>query len=334
MSHAPGGGSPVPRLSASIVTHDNADCLPDFLNSLSRQTGVTWEAFFFQNGVTPESSDLIDHARLGELVVSEENVGFSRGHNHNLTRCRGQYVLLLNPDLEFSPSLFHDLAGFLDAHPEYAIAGPRIAEGSAALPFPPRLFYPGEGMVALESGLRRTEIAWVNGCCMIIRREAFEKLGGFDPDFFLYQSETDLCRRARELGLRIGYAANISVHHLHRQSQKGVSDYAYSRKLFVGSALFWEKHYEPRDVLRMVRFQYRASRLLLLFVKAVMPLLRMPAVLGEARLQARRDVCREWLESRQRRQRLAGPGAGRIAWRQVGIIAEWIRGRKFPLDDY
>jgi N-acetylglucosaminyl-diphospho-decaprenol L-rhamnosyltransferase len=47
-------------------------------------------------------------------------------------------------------------------------------------------------MIALESGLRRREIAWLSGCCLIIRRAALERLAGFDPDYFLYQEDTDL----------------------------------------------------------------------------------------------------------------------------------------------
>ena len=48
-------------------------------------------------------------------------------------------------------------------------------------------------MVALERGLRTTEIAWLSGCCFIVRRGVSEALGGFDPDFFLYQEDTDFC---------------------------------------------------------------------------------------------------------------------------------------------
>lgn len=334
MTSAGADGSFLPRLSASIVTYNDTDCLPLFLDALGKQTGVTWEAFFFQNGPMPGACELIREAGLGELFVSAENVGFSRGHNHNLTRCRGRYVLLLNPDLQFGPDLFAHLARFLDEHPEYAIAAPRIAEGPATRPFPPRYFYPGEGMVALERGFRRTEIAWVNGCCMIIRREAFEQLGGFDPGFFLYQSETDLCRRARILGLRIGYAADIGVHHLHRQSQRDVSEYQYSRTLFDGSALFWQKHFEPRDVLRMVRFQYWLSAVLLAMTGVISTVSRTSPALGKARLSARRDVCSEWLRRQHGIERWKGIRPGRIAWRQLGIIREWIVQRRFPLDDY
>ena len=134
-------------------------------------------------------------------------------------------------------------------------------------------------------------------------------LGGFDPGYFLYQEDTDFCFRARQAGYCIGYADDTLVHHLHRQSQRELSEYEYRRRIFEGSALFWEKHYAPRDVMRMVRFQYWVTRILLRLGR-IRWWLPVPAVLSETRLQARNDVCGSWLEKRGcRRMGLSGiPG--------------------------
>jgi GT2 family glycosyltransferase len=134
------------------------------------------------------------------VFVNDTNIGYGRGHNRNLSQSRGSYVLLLNPDLEFEAGLFNRLSDYLDRHADCAMAGPCILEGSELRPFPPRYFYPGEGMVALQGGLRRRDIAWISGCCVIIRRHMFESLNGFDPDYFLYQEDTDLCLRVQGRG--------------------------------------------------------------------------------------------------------------------------------------
>ena len=188
-------------------------------------------------------------------------------------------------------------------------------------------------MVALEAGLRRDTIAWVSGCCLLVRSKVFDMLGGFDPAYFLYQEDTDFCLRARQAGYCIGYADDTVVHHLHRQSQRELSEYEYRRRIFEGSALFWEKHYAPRDVMRMVRFQYWVTRILLRLGR-IRWWLPVPAVLSETRLQARNDVCGSWLEKRGcRRMGLSGI-PGRIFLRQCRIAVEWIRQGRFPLDDY
>jgi GT2 family glycosyltransferase len=334
MTVGPAGSSSDPQISVSVVTYNNAHCLPGFLDSLRQQTEVRWELFVFDNASRDETPALIRKAGLGELFVSNANIGYGRGHNYNVARCRGPHLLFLNPDLEFCPDLFAALLRYLNEHLDHVLAGPCILEGPARRPFPPRHFYPGEGMIALEPGLRRPSIAWLNGCCFIVRRDVFEKLGGFDPDYFLYQDETDLCLRVRRAGYQIGHADKSAVYHLHRQSQRELSEYEYARRIFQGSTTFWGKHYPPNDVLRMVRFQYWISRMLLGLDLLRRWLPDLPAVLNEARLRARNDICREWLETHGYRRVGFGGVPGKIVLRQCRLVVEWIVQRRFPLDDY
>jgi N-acetylglucosaminyl-diphospho-decaprenol L-rhamnosyltransferase len=328
------GASAGPQISVSVVTYNNAQGLPVFLDALRQQDGVTWEAFFFDNGSHDGTGELIRKAGLGELFVSETNIGYGRAHNHNAARSRGNYLLILNPDLRFDADLFASLLDNMEAHPEVAFVGPRILEGPNRHPFPPRRFYPGEGMTALEPGLRREEIAWLNGCCLLVQRAAFEALGGFDTDYFLYQAEADLCLRARRAGNRLGHASNAVVYHGQRESQRDLSEYEYSRRIFEGNAVFWNKHYPPQDVIRMLRFQYRVCGVLLALGKLRVRIPLSQHLLSDARLRARRDVCAQLLERDRHHASPFRVTSIRIAARQLRLILEWIRQRRFPLDDY
>lgn len=321
-----------PQIAVSVVTYNNEDCLPVFLDSLRRQKGVTWQALFFDNASQDKTAEVIRKSAIGELFLSQINLGYGQGHNHNVARCRARHVLIMNADLQFCPDLFANLLDHLQDYPEHSLTGPSILEGPHKRLFPPRYFYPGEGMIVLEGGLRRREIAWINGCCLMIRREAFEALGGFDPDYFLYTCETDLCLRARRAGYRIGHAQNAVVHHLQRQSQRALSDYDYACRIFQGSAVFWDKHYAPQDVLDMVRFQYWLSGLLLSLGWPQGWLPEWSDRLSKARLHARRDVCRQWLD--RHGYHVFGLLRPRIVTQQFRIAVEWISQRKFPLDDY
>jgi GT2 family glycosyltransferase len=322
-----------PRLSVSVVTHDSEPCLPELLAGLARQEGVTWEVRFVDCASRDGTREILRAAALGELEASAENLGYGRGHNRNLAHARGEHVLLLNPDLHLGPGLFAGLVAHLDAHPEHGLVGPRILEGEARRPFPPRRFYPGEGMIALEPGLRRRELAWLSGCCLAARRSVLAELGGFDPDFFLYQAETDLCLRARRAGHRLGYAEHLVVHHLHRQSQRALSDYEHARRIFEGSALFWEKHYAPRDVRRLARFQLALCQLLLPAAHAFGRARRWPSQLAAPRLSARRDLCRQLVAATPPAPRAPGRGAS-ILVRQLRLALAWLTAGSFPLDDY
>ena len=322
-----------PQITASVVTYNSESCLPRFLDSLQRQTDVAWEARFHDNASTDGTAALLRQAGLGQVFVNDTNIGYGRGHNRNLSRSRGSYVLLLNPDLEFEAGLFNRLSDYLDRHADCAMAGPCILEGSELRPFPPRYFYPGEGMVALQGGLRRRDIAWISGCCVIIRRHVFESLNGFDPDYFLYQEDTDLCLRVRRAGYRIGHAEEAAVRHLHRQSQRELSEYDCACRVFRGSTIFLEKHY-PESVSDMIRFQYWLSVVLLWFTPGERRTSTLPAAVNRPRLLARRNVCAAWLErNRCSRFRIA-PVTARICARQCVIALEWMRLRRCPLDDY
>jgi GT2 family glycosyltransferase len=322
-----------PQLCVSVVTFNNASVISEFLVSLSRQDDVTADVHFFDNASTDGTPELLAQYGMGTVHGSAENIGYSRGHNRNLAGSTSELVLFLNADVTFGAGVFASLARFMEASPKCGIAGPRVLEGHSRAPFPPRYFYPGEGTIGLERGLARSEIAWLNGCCMIARRDMLEELGGFDEDFFLYQSETDLCLRARRAGHRIALCDDAEVWHSHRDSQRGSSEYDYGRRLFEGNAIFWEKHYPARDVARIARFQYRLSRLLLNVGGVFRRLSSFERALEPPRLRARRDVARECHE-RNAAQLSSGLASPRILFRQLQIAIEWARTGNFPLDDY
>src|SRR5438132_6937963 len=141
-----------PHITVSVVTYNSETSLLVFLDSLRRQTDVTWEAYFFDNASTDSTAAILREAGLGNVFVNDTNIGYGRGHNRNLSQSRGTHLLLLNPDLQFEAGLFTRLSDYLKRHPNCAPAGPCVLEGSELRPFPPRSFYPGEGMAALERG--------------------------------------------------------------------------------------------------------------------------------------------------------------------------------------
>lgn len=324
---------PAPDLSVQVVTYDNAHCLPGLFESVRCQTGVRYEVCFADNASRDESAESVAGSGLGTLVRNAENVGFGRAHNQLFANARGRYLLLLNPDLTFPDGLFSTLVRLMDANPQVGVAGPGVLEGRRQREFRPRRFYPGEGLLPLTPELERSEIAWVNGCCLIVRRVLFEAVGGFDPDYPLYLEETDLCRRIRGAGFSVTWTPTTQVRHLGRQSQTGLSHYAVSRRVFEGCLVFWEKHYSERERREVVFVQYWLSRLLLPWA----PLLgRFPAArgrLGRDRLRARVDALRCWMQRRGFRPLRDFPFPTRVLRAQLRLLHHMITRWHFPLDD-
>jgi GT2 family glycosyltransferase len=166
------------------------------------------------------------------------NRGFARAGNEGCRLSRGDWLLLLNPDISLAPD-FLDLAlhrglelagkdptagiiGFGLRNPDgtpQASAGPfptlSATLARLALPRSRRKYYLGAG-----DDLRRVD--WVTGCCLLVRRACWEDLGGFDPAFFLYYEDVDLCQRAVARGWGVWYDPSLTVVHHHPLHNRSV----------------------------------------------------------------------------------------------------------------
>ena len=198
-----------------------------------------------------------------EVVRSPRNGGFSYGCNLGAKRGEAPLLLFLNPDARIGEAALYRLWQTLADHPAAALAGPRIREpdGDArvepaalpeaalhvrpgALPAPPR---PAIRMVRRADprplGLRaprRPE--WVSGACMLVRRDAFEAIGGFDEHFFLYCEDTDLCRRLTDAGHEIRFEPAAEVRHVGGASS---DTGATQRSPRAARVLYARKHMGP-----------------------------------------------------------------------------------------
>ena len=190
------------------------------------------------------------------------NPGFAAGINYAAQRARGRYLLLLNPDCVVEPTLCSHLSTWLDEHPTVAVAGALIRDADGTIQASARRF-PGvtTGFAGRTSLLTRLlpgnvftrmnlltgthvidpiEVDWVSGACMMVRRTAFENVGGMDASFFLYWEDADLCARLSSRGWRTIYNPSVSVTHLCGRSSRGSTA---SIRAFHRSALrYFMKH--------------------------------------------------------------------------------------------
>jgi GT2 family glycosyltransferase len=159
------------------------------------------------------------------------NRGFARGVNEGCRLSRGAWVLLLNPDVTVPPE-------FLDAAVAYAqriaagdptagVIGVRVSDpGGTRQPSAgddPTFLGTLLGQFRRRSvrkcrpihGDRRKRVDWLTGCCLLVRRDCFRQLGGFDTDFFLYYEDVDFCKRARTAGWSVWFEPALNVTHHH-----------------------------------------------------------------------------------------------------------------------
>lgn len=158
-----------------------------------------------------------------------KNQGFARAVNEGCRLSRGEWYLLLNPDVRlpdhFLEGVFAARDRLANEDPRTGVIGFQLRHGDGSRQFScgafPTLVGTVSGLALPRArrkylplrGRRRCRVPWVTGCCMLLRRECLRQLGGFDESFFLYYEDVDLCRRARANGWSVWYEPELRVVH-------------------------------------------------------------------------------------------------------------------------
>src|SRR5438552_4646385 len=260
--------TPDPIFAAILVNYNAGAELERALRSIADElAGHVWEGIVVDNASDDDSTAAVDRfAANVRLARNSANVGFARGVNQGLAATKAPYVLIMNPDCRLMAGAVGTMRAVLDAHPQCAVAGPRIlnpdgsVQGSARgdpdmltglfgrttvlrklVPF---LAVARRNIVvdeAIRGGQESVVVDWLSGACMLARREALDAVRGFDERFFLYWEDADLCRRLRARGYHVRYVPGATA--IHRVGQSSRTARASAIRAFHKSAyLYYATH--------------------------------------------------------------------------------------------
>jgi GT2 family glycosyltransferase len=176
------------------------------------------------------------------VVASSDNRGFGAGMNRGARETDAARLFLINPDALVEGPIVDALQAIMAEQPDVAVVGPLVREGdgtiqASARRFPglttvvagrttwltrvlPRNRWTTQNLLTGPDVREPIAVDWVSGACMLVRRDAFDQVGGFDERFFLYWEDADLCRRLREAGWRTVYQPGVAVHHVTGRSSR------------------------------------------------------------------------------------------------------------------
>ncbi|TDM04863.1 MAG: glycosyltransferase family 2 protein [Ideonella sp. MAG2] len=231
-------------VSIIVVNWNVRDLLRLCLQSLREQAGLPMAQMqvIVVDNASADGSAAMVAAEFPEvtLLANQDNVGFGRANNQALPLCTGRHVLLLNPDTVVLDGAVRKLVQLMDAQPEVSVAGCRLLNGDMSLQrwtggAYPRLLNLANHYFFLDRLLPSSwrpmplyldrdvpedmEVDWVSGACMILRSSA---LGGqlFNPDYFMYGEDMELCHRLKMAGGRVLYTPQASIIHYQGESMK------------------------------------------------------------------------------------------------------------------
>jgi GT2 family glycosyltransferase len=241
-------------LSIVIVSWNVRKLLEACLQSIFEATrGLRFEIIVVDNASHDGSPEIVARNFPDiNLIENSTNVGFGTANNQALRLCRGEFVLLINPDTVVPKDAIFRLVKFLKEHPQAGLVGPEQRDGDGKLHLmncvhlSPREMaeYLIERLASIPRNRTRIlfsrprQVSILNGGCWMVRNKAISEIGLFDEDLFLYGEEPDVCHRMRRVGWEIWFLRDVEIVHYRRQSinQRG---FHFELWYFFRSMFIW-----------------------------------------------------------------------------------------------
>lgn len=202
------------RVSVVFVTYNSASVIDDALRSLPE--GV--QTIVVDNASSDDTLKVVK-AQGAEIVHLSDNVGFGNACNVGAQQANHEFLLFLNPDAVLQTGALEALVAAADKHPKCAALNPRILRSDGSQFFRVRShLFPETRRLRRETPNQDRQIKVLSGAAVLIRRQVFADVGGFDPNIFLYCEDDDLGLRFSNAGWQVRYVHDAVVVHQGNQS--------------------------------------------------------------------------------------------------------------------
>ena len=238
-------------LSVIIVTYNSAPQLRPCLDSLRAQTLVGDFEVILVDNASRDGTAAIVSAEYPEvhLIAGSANLGFGNANNLALTVAQGRYLVVLNPDAVLLPDTLERALVHMEGCADAGMGGGLLQDPQGGWQPSARLFpsllndgltlsglanrYPdsrffGRFDRSWADPTTAAAVDWVPGAFAILRRSLVEQIGLFDPRFFLYYEEVDLCRRIHQAGFKVYYWPDLVITHIGGASSETVDELVFS----------------------------------------------------------------------------------------------------------
>ena len=237
-----------PKVSIIILNWNKLDYSRNCIASIEGNTSYpNYEIILFDNGSSELGTEEFLSGVKRKVIRSPQNLGFAKGNNRAAAASDGDLLLFLNNDTVVHNNWLETMISMLHADPKCGIVGSRLLypdntiqhirvafdhRGNCVHPFKR---YPAD----IPEALRPAECEAVTGACMLMRRETFSRVGGFDEGYLHGSEDIDLCLKVRTQGLKVMYCPDSVVTHYEQVSLKAKGPHfkkkttRANRKLFI-----------------------------------------------------------------------------------------------------
>ncbi len=273
-----------PEVSVIVVNWNTRDLLERCLAAAQANAGrVSVELIVVDNASADGSAAMVRERFPGaHLILNSDNLGFARANNLGAAAAGGRYLLLINSDAFLTPGALEALVSLADAQPRAGLVGAQLrnADGTfqaSHTPFPTLwrefLILTGLGRLVFgrqfpsrgpDDGLGPQRVDYVEGACLLARRDAYQAVGGLDEGYFMYAEEVDLCLSMRRHAWEVWYQPAARVTHLGGASSRARRP-EQEGDLYVSRVRLFRKHYGAlaADSLKALLYLATGTKLLM-----------------------------------------------------------------------
>lgn len=231
-------------LSIIIVNYNVKEFLQNLLHSIEKASSkISKEVIVIDNASDDGSIEVIKEKFPSVILIENKiNAGFGKANNQGLLIAKGKYILFINPDCIVSEDTFDKMISFFDEHTDCGLAGCKILNSDGTLQLACRRSFPGPwtsftkvtglsnlfpksrifaryNLTYLDEN-KTYEVDAISGSFMMMRKDVYQSIGGFDEQFFMYGEDLDLCYRVQKTGSKVFYVHSTQVIHYKGESTK------------------------------------------------------------------------------------------------------------------
>jgi len=254
------------KLSIIIVGLNVKEWLIPCLRSIFKNPpSFNFEVIYVDNGSSDETClEVRSLFPKVKIIQSKSNLGFTKANNLGFQYSNGEYLLFLNSDTEIVGQALSKMVNYLEVHKKIGVLGPKLYQNRehklqisstgeltplAAIFaftflnkwFPNNQFSKKYFLSDWDRDSER-QVAAVSGAALMIRKEIFEKIEGFDERFFIYFEESDLCRSVRKIGCQVVYYPKAEVVHFGGKTTSKIS-WQMKSVFLLSRFKYFEKHF-------------------------------------------------------------------------------------------
>jgi GT2 family glycosyltransferase len=275
------------KLSIVLLNFNKSSLTLKCLSSLYGNYESEFAADNFEIILVDNASEPVDLKNLKEgikkgkfnnlkIVESDVNGGFSKGCNIGADKARGDVLLFLNNDTEVKDKGISQMLEYITSNTDADILGGELRNPDGSEQSSVGRFYNPINALLFLLGLQRlvlvgknpdkiSQVDWVKGGCMMIKKQVFESLSGFDENIFMYIEDMELCYRARKNGYLVFFYPHVTIEH----ADQGSSSRSFAIVNIYQSLLYFYKKHRSKGEYMFLKSILRSKALLLYSVGRV-----------------------------------------------------------------